>query len=206
VIVIHEIFGLSDWARCVTDELAEAGYIAIAPDLLSGARRAAGHGGVDQERRGSGQAIRKLPADQITGPECRGVYVVKLPSCNGKLAVAGFCWGGAQSFRFATNNKELKAAFGVLRQWPGKGGGRGTHRVSRLRLLCRERQPCERHPSDRHRTDEKAGKTFEPKTYTAAATVHARRRSARRQCSEQEGTDEAWDARERVVEEALIRA
>ena len=38
-------------------------------------------------------------------------YVRKLPSCNGKVAVAGFCWGGAQSFRFATNNKELKAAF-----------------------------------------------------------------------------------------------
>src|SRR6266576_1946067 len=36
VIVIHEIFGLSDWARLVTDEFAEAGYIAIAPDLLSG--------------------------------------------------------------------------------------------------------------------------------------------------------------------------
>src|ERR1051325_10758595 len=36
VVVIHEIFGLTDWARSVTDELAEAGYIAIAPDLLSG--------------------------------------------------------------------------------------------------------------------------------------------------------------------------
>ena len=36
VIVIHEIFGLTDWARGVTDQLAEAGYIAIAPDLLSG--------------------------------------------------------------------------------------------------------------------------------------------------------------------------
>src|SRR5713101_6342751 len=36
VLVIHEIFGLSDWARSVADQLAEAGYIAIAPDLLSG--------------------------------------------------------------------------------------------------------------------------------------------------------------------------
>src|SRR6266700_1868280 len=36
VIVIHEIFGLTDWVRSVTDQLAEAGYIAIAPDLLSG--------------------------------------------------------------------------------------------------------------------------------------------------------------------------
>src|SRR5690349_13953827 len=37
VIVIHEIFGLTDWVRTVADQLAEAGYIAIAPDLLSGA-------------------------------------------------------------------------------------------------------------------------------------------------------------------------
>src|SRR6516225_2381058 len=36
VIVIHEIFGLTDWVRDVADQLAEAGYIAIAPDLLSG--------------------------------------------------------------------------------------------------------------------------------------------------------------------------
>src|SRR6266704_3051769 len=43
VIVIHEIFGLTDWVRGVTDQLAEAGYIAIAPDLLSGA--APGGGG-----------------------------------------------------------------------------------------------------------------------------------------------------------------
>src|SRR5882672_12863684 len=43
VVVIHEIFGLSDWVRSVTDQLAEAGYIAIAPDLLTGA--APGGGG-----------------------------------------------------------------------------------------------------------------------------------------------------------------
>src|SRR2546423_10762565 len=36
MVVIHEIFGLSDWVRGVADQLAEAGYIAIAPDLLSG--------------------------------------------------------------------------------------------------------------------------------------------------------------------------
>src|SRR5436309_10558039 len=36
VVVIHEIFGLTDWVRLVADQLAEAGYIAIAPDLLSG--------------------------------------------------------------------------------------------------------------------------------------------------------------------------
>src|SRR6266404_3690566 len=112
VLVIHEIFGLTDWARSVTDQLAEAGYIAIAPDLLSGA--APGGGGTAEL--GGNDAVRKaissLPADQITA-DLKAVadYVAKLPACNGKVAVAGFCWGGGQSFRFATNSKELKAAF-----------------------------------------------------------------------------------------------
>ncbi len=113
VIVIHEIFGLTDWARSVADELAAAGYIAIAPDLLSGS---APDGGGTKELLKSGgevgQAIRKLPPEQITADlDAVADYVARLPSCNGKVAVAGFCWGGGQSFRFATNNKQLKAAF-----------------------------------------------------------------------------------------------
>lgn len=112
VVVIHEIFGLTDWVRLVADQLAEAGYIAIAPDLLSG--MAPKGGGSDEL--GSGDAVRKtimsLPAKQVTADlNAVAAYVSKLPACNGKVAVAGFCWGGSQSFRFATNNKDLKAAF-----------------------------------------------------------------------------------------------
>jgi carboxymethylenebutenolidase len=112
VVVIHEIFGLTDWVRGVADQLAEAGYIAIAPDLLSGA--APGGGGSDEL--GGGDAVRKaissLPPDQITADLNAVVeYVSKLPACNGKAVVAGFCWGGSQSFRFATNNKDIRAAF-----------------------------------------------------------------------------------------------
>lgn len=112
VLVIHEIFGLTDWVRGVTDQLAEAGYIAIAPDLLSGS--APGGGGTAEL--GGNDAVRKaissVPPDQITA-DLKAVldYVKKLPACNGKVAVAGFCWGGSQSFRFATNEKELAAAF-----------------------------------------------------------------------------------------------
>jgi len=113
VIVIHEIFGLTDWARSVADQLAEAGYIAIAPDLLWGG---APQGGGTEElvKSGSqvGQIIRRLPPDQITADlNAVADYAAKLPSCNGKVAVSGFCWGGSQTFRFATNNKNLKAAF-----------------------------------------------------------------------------------------------
>jgi carboxymethylenebutenolidase len=114
VIVIHEIFGLSDWVQQLTDELAEAGYIAIAPDLLSG-KGPNGGGTSDVATLGGnaiGTAIRDLPPDQITA-DLNAVtdYVSKLPAANGKVAVGGFCWGGTQTFRFATNRPSLKAAF-----------------------------------------------------------------------------------------------
>jgi len=112
VVVIHEIFGMSDWVQLLADELAEAGYIAIAPDLLSGMGPGGGGTSSITEPNGVGKAIRDLPPDQITADlNAVADYVAKLPAANGKVAVAGFCWGGAQSFRFATNRPSLAAAF-----------------------------------------------------------------------------------------------
>jgi carboxymethylenebutenolidase len=112
VLVIHEIFGMTDWVQSVTDQLAEAGYIAIAPDLLSGMGPNGGGTAELGDRSAVGQAIGKLPPDQITADlNAVADYVIKLPAANGKLAVAGFCWGGGQSFRFATNRPSLAAAF-----------------------------------------------------------------------------------------------
>lgn len=120
VVVIHEIFGLTDWVRSLADELAEAGYIAIAPDLLSGLGE---NGGGTTELKGDvRRAIMSLPPNQITA-DLNAVtkHVSKLPACNGKVVVCGFCWGGSQSFRFATNNKDLKAAFVFYGTGPTKG-------------------------------------------------------------------------------------
>jgi carboxymethylenebutenolidase len=111
VIVIHEIFGMSDWVQSLTDQLAEAGYVAIAPDLLSGMGPNGG-GTSSLDRNGVGQAIRDLPPDQITADlNAVADYVAKLPASNGKVVVTGYCWGGSQSFRYATNNPNIKAAF-----------------------------------------------------------------------------------------------
>jgi len=112
IVVIHEIFGLTDWVRSVADQLAANGYIAIAPDLLSGAGPKGGgtsdFAGVDDVR----AAIAKLDPNTITADlNAVADYVKKLPAANGKLAVAGFCWGGGQSFRFAVNRPGLAAAF-----------------------------------------------------------------------------------------------
>jgi carboxymethylenebutenolidase len=114
VIVIHEIFGISDWVQSLTDQLAEAGYVAIAPDFLSG--MGPNGGGTTEIRaidsNAVGKAIRDLPPDQITADlNAVADYVSKLPAANGKVAVTGYCWGGSQSFRYATNNPKLKAAF-----------------------------------------------------------------------------------------------
>src|ERR1039457_4430753 len=111
MVVIHEIFGMTDWVESVADEFAAAGYVAIAPDLLSGM---APNGGrtKDLPSSGVGQAIGQLPPDQITANlNALPDYCKKLPACNGKVCVVGFSWGGGQSFRFATNRKDLAASF-----------------------------------------------------------------------------------------------
>lgn len=112
VVVIHEIFGLTDWVRTVADELAANGYIAIAPDLLSGMGPDGGNTQSFKGGDGARQAIAKLPPDQITADLDACVdYLVGLPAANGKVAVCGFCWGGGQTFRYATHQPKLVAAF-----------------------------------------------------------------------------------------------
>jgi len=124
VVVIHEIFGMTDWVQSLTDQLAEAGYVAIAPDLLSGMGP---NGGGTSSLSGNavGQAIRDLPPDQITADlNAVADYVSKLPASNGKVVVTGYCWGGGQSFRYATNNPNIKAAF--VFYGPAPAGADGT--------------------------------------------------------------------------------
>lgn len=100
VIVIHEIFGLSDWARMAADELAEAGYIAIAPDLVGA-----------HPNENVMQAVRQLPPEQVLADlDAAADYIKSQPAANGKVVVAGFCWGGGKSFAYATHRKDLAAA------------------------------------------------------------------------------------------------
>ncbi len=104
VLVIHEIFGLTDWVRGVCDQLAEAGYIAIAPDLLSGQT----FSDID----GARKAISALPKEQmIADLNATADYALKIPAGNGTLAVCGFCWGGGATFAYANLNPKLKAAY-----------------------------------------------------------------------------------------------
>jgi len=111
VLIIHEIFGMTDWVQDLADQLAEAGYIAVAPDLLSGMGPNGGRSSSFPEGKAN-EAVSHLNPDQVTADlNAVADYGVKLPASNGKLFVGGFCWGGGQSFRFATNRSDLAAAF-----------------------------------------------------------------------------------------------
>ncbi|MGC4031324.1 MAG: dienelactone hydrolase family protein [Tepidisphaeraceae bacterium] len=121
VIVIQEIFGLSDWLRATTDQLAAEGFIAIAPDLVSG--KGPDGGGTDsfKSRDDVVKATRELKPD-ITNAMLDAVadYAGKIPSANGKIATVGFCWGGGASFAYAAHNPNLAAAV-VAYGTPPKG-------------------------------------------------------------------------------------
>jgi carboxymethylenebutenolidase len=102
VLVIHEIYGLSDWIRALADQLARDGFIAVVPDLISGL--GPGGGGTDSlpSRDDVVKAIRGLTPEQATARlDTVKAWALKLPSASGKLATLGFCWGGARSFAYA---------------------------------------------------------------------------------------------------------
>ena len=166
VVLIHEIFGLTDWVRLVADQLAEAGYVVIVPDLLSEMGPKGGgtaeFGGDDAARKGVGA----LPPEQVSADlTAVAAYVRKLPAASEEMSVAGFCWGGGQSFRFATREKGLKRAlvfYGPPPEHPEQAVcpiyGFYAENDARINQTLEATE----------KTMKAAGKTYEPKIYTGA--------------------------------------
>jgi len=167
VLIIHEIFGMTDWVEDLADQVAAAGYIAVAPDLLSGM-------GPDGGRTSSiasdkvMEAVSKLNPDQVTADlNAAADYANKIPASNGKLFVGGFCWGGGQTFRFATNRGDLSGAFVFYGPPPDKDAmarikapvyGFFAGNDARIGAMI----------PDAIANMKAAGKTFEPVTYDGA--------------------------------------
>ena len=106
IIVIHEIYGLTKWEPTVADRLAREGYIAIVPDLLSTTE---GKTPADEDKaRG---LVSALDPDQVTAElDATYQFLRRHPAVDKtKIATIGFCWGGGESFRYATNNPNLAA-------------------------------------------------------------------------------------------------
>ena len=112
VVVIHENRGLNDWARAVADRLAENGYIAIAPDLLTGTAPGGGNTKDFPTQNAATEAIGKLPGRAgARRPQRRAPTTARpLPAASGRLAVVGFCWGGGKSWAVAVARHDLALA------------------------------------------------------------------------------------------------
>jgi carboxymethylenebutenolidase len=104
VLVIQEIFGVTDWLRSMCDELAENGVIAIAPDFLNGQKF--------EDPDAASKAVSAVTQDQVKSVlNATADYALKIPAGSGALAVCGFCRGGGWAFMYANENPKLKAAY-----------------------------------------------------------------------------------------------
>ena len=108
VIVVHEIFGLTDHIKSVAVRLAEAGYDALAVDFFS-------NDGAVPENKGDFKPlmeyVNKIPDSQIMRDgEGAAKYLRALPHSNGKVGIVGFCWGGRVSMLFDAASPDLNAA------------------------------------------------------------------------------------------------
>lgn len=111
VILIHENKGLNDWARGMADQVAEAGYIAVAPDLLSQFSETETRTSDFATPDDATKAIGQLDKAQVQSDlQAVADWAKTIPSTDGTLASAGFCWGGGQSFQFAAESDDLSAA------------------------------------------------------------------------------------------------
>ena len=193
VIVIHEIFGLTDWIRQVGDELAKAGFVAICPDFLSG--MGPNGGGTDSfEGNSVRRAIRDLDPDQITADlKAVAKYVRDLPSTTDVVAVSGFCWGGRQSFRFATNDNSLKAAF-VFYGSPPDAAALGKITCPIYGFYGESDNRINSTIESTKEAAKSAGITYEPVIYSGVGHGFLRRgMAAEASETQQTATREAWE-------------
>lgn len=194
VIVIHENRGLNDWAREFADELASNGFLVIAPDLISntveGKVRTTDFEDSDKAR----EAIYALDPDQVTYDLNSAFnYIKNDKASNGKVSVVGFCWGGSQTFRYATNNQNIDEALVFY--------GTAPEEASKLQTInapvygfyggADNRVTSTVPDTEKHMQD--AGKTYEPVIYEGAG--HAFMRSGAEEGAEEankKAHDEAW--------------
>lgn len=109
VVVVHEIYGLTPWIRSVADQLAADGFVAIAPDFLTGKGVSSPPEGPSREA--AVAAVRSLSRDEVNRRiDAVARYGMALPSTTDRYGIVGFCWGGSVSFAHAIHAPTLGAA------------------------------------------------------------------------------------------------
>lgn len=207
VIVIHEIFGLTDWVRAVADQLAAEGFIAVAPDLLSGKGP---NGGGTESFTGDAvrEAIRKItPAELETRLNAVRAYATTQPAATTKTGVVGYCWGGSMVWVYATQQPALNAAVVYYGTAPMKDGAVDVEALKRIPcpVLGLYGEDDARVTSTVAATEEAmkdAGKSFAQHTYEKAGHGFLRQQSGK-DGANKTATENAWAETVRYLKQQL---
>lgn len=191
VIVIQEIFGLTDWIRGVADQLAKEGFIAVAPDMISGL--GPNGGGTDSvaSRDDVVKLIRGLTPEEATARlDAVHDWAAKLPAANGKTATIGFCWGGARSFAYAAAQPALDAAVVYYGTSP-EAADLAKIKVPVLGLYGGDDARVNATIEPAQAEMKKLGKTYEPNIYEGAGHGFLRQQEGR-DGANLKATQQAW--------------
>jgi carboxymethylenebutenolidase len=192
VLVIHEIFGLSDWIRGVADQLAKDGFIAVAPDFLTG--KGPGGGGTDafSSRDEVTKVIRSVtPDDVVARLHAVRDYAIKLPAANGKSATIGFCWGGARSFEYAIAQPALNAAVVYYGSNPSDPAALAKIKAPVLGLYGADDPRVTATIDPAAAEMQKLGKVYEREIYEGAGHGFLRAQAAKEGANKR-ATEQAW--------------
>ena len=193
VIVIHEIFGLSDWIRGVADQLAKEGFIAVAPDFLSG--RGPNKGGSQElGSQGSTQEIRNVtPDDTVRILNDVRTYALALPAANGKVAAMGFCWGGGTTFTYALRQPALNAGVSYYGPMPGDAAAYTNAKVPVLGLYGGNDARVNANIETAKTGMASAKATYEPHVFEGAGHGFLRQQAGNQNApGNMKATEEAW--------------
>lgn len=202
VIVIQEIYGLSDWLRAVADRLAADGFIAIAPDLLSG--KGPGGGGTDKfgSRDDVVKAVRGLKGPEVVKMlDAVSRYGRSLPAATDKFATVGFCWGGGRSFHYATVRPDLSAAVVYYGTSPD-ADALGAIRAPVLGLYGGDDARVNATVGPAEAKMKELGKTFVVHTYPGAGHAFLRAQDGR-DGANRAAAEKAWPATIRYLKKYL---
>ena len=198
VLVISEIFGLTDWVRSLCDELAENGMIAIAPDLHSGQKF--------EDLDGARKATSALPKEQVKADlDAASDYALtRIPSCNGTLAVCGFCWGGGVTFVYANENPKLKGAYSFYGTAPNEASGVANISCPVYGFYAENDERVNATIPKAEELMKAAGKKYEPVIYKGAG--HGFMRSGeptnpQMREADRKARDEAWARWKKLLEQ-----
>jgi carboxymethylenebutenolidase len=204
VIVIHENRGLTDWVRGVADQLAEAGYLAIAPDLLSGTAPNGGNTPDYGAENKATEGIYKLPKEQVMSDlDAVFKYAKAAGAGNKTVAVGGFCWGGGQTFNYAAHNPDVAAAYVFYGTAPKDAADYKKISAPVYGFYGGEDFRINNELPDVEKRMKEAGKKYDPVIYKGAQHAFMRQGEMTNDASNanRKARDEAWERWKKLLGE-----